>query len=102
MKSKPSSRRFKGPLASYNRLEELVPPALAPVPPRFAGLSAAGIGKSLWRLVLEDEIRKYGSEGLLSGKKVRDQGQHMRGRRSNDERLGAARRPMCPSSTPPW
>ena len=28
---------FKGPLASYNRLEELVPPALAPVPPRSPG-----------------------------------------------------------------
>ena len=25
---------FKGPLASYGRLDELVPPALAPVPPR--------------------------------------------------------------------
>ena len=28
---------FKGPLASYGRLEELVPPALAPVAPRSPG-----------------------------------------------------------------
>ena len=26
---------FKGPLASYGRLDELVPPALAPIAPRF-------------------------------------------------------------------
>ena len=28
---------FKGPLASYGRLDELVPPALAPVAPRSPG-----------------------------------------------------------------
>jgi amidase len=28
---------FKGPLASYGRLDELVAPALAPVPPRSPG-----------------------------------------------------------------
>src|SRR5437868_2327085 len=28
---------FKGPVASYGRLDELVPPSLAPVPPRSPG-----------------------------------------------------------------
>jgi hypothetical protein len=44
---------FKGPLASYGRLEELVPPALAPVAPRYPDIGrrhrkirmAPGIGK---------------------------------------------------------
>ena len=35
---------FKGPLASYNRLEELVPPALAPIPPRSPGYRPPGSG----------------------------------------------------------
>ena len=48
---------FKGPLASYGRLEELVPPALAPVAPRSPGYRPSACRKSLWRLVLEDEYQ---------------------------------------------
>jgi len=32
---------FKGPLASYGRLDELVPPALAPIAPRSPGYRPA-------------------------------------------------------------
>src|ERR1700721_575855 len=60
---------FKGPLASYGRLEELVPPALAPVAPRSPGYrpppSENPYGAWYWKTNI-----KTGSEGLLSGKKV--------------------------------
>src|SRR5215468_10356255 len=61
---------FKGPLASYGRLEELVPPALSAIPPRSPGYrpppSENPYGAWYWKT----DIRKAGSEGLLSGKKV--------------------------------
>src|SRR5215469_870636 len=60
---------FKGPLASYGRLEELVPPALAPVAPRSPGYrplpSENPYGAWYWKTNI-----KTGSEGLLSGKSV--------------------------------
>src|SRR6266699_6230914 len=60
---------FKGPLASYGRLEELVPPALAPVAPRSPGYrppaSENPYGAWYWKTNINT-----GAEGLLSGKKV--------------------------------
>src|ERR1700733_3991794 len=60
---------FKGPLASYGRLEELVPPALAPVAPRSPGYRPSAsenpYGAWYWKTNI-----KTGSDGLLSGKKV--------------------------------
>src|SRR6516164_1243603 len=60
---------FKGPLASYGRLEELVPPALAPIAPRSPGYrpqpSENPYGAWYWKT----DIKTRG-EGLLSGKKV--------------------------------
>src|SRR6202162_2195957 len=60
---------LKGPLASYGRLEELVPPALAPVAPRAPGhrppASENPNGAWYWKTNI-----KTGREGLLSGKKV--------------------------------
>ena len=60
---------FKGPLASYGRLEELVPPALAPVAPRSPGYRPSAsenpYGAWYWKTNI-----KTGGEGLLSGKKV--------------------------------
>src|SRR5215467_9724498 len=61
---------FKGPLASYGRLDELVPPALAPIVPRSPGYrpppSENPYGAWYWKT----DIKKAGSDGLLSGKKV--------------------------------
>src|SRR6201987_1539730 len=60
---------FKGPLASYGRLDELVPPALAPVAPRSPGYrpppSENPYGAWYWKTNIETA-----SEGLLSGKRV--------------------------------
>ena len=60
---------FKGPLASYGRLDELVPPALAPVAPRSPGYRPSAsenpYGAWYWKTNIQT-----GAEGLLSGKKV--------------------------------
>src|SRR6185436_10558525 len=60
---------FKGPLASYDRLDELVPQALAPIAPRSPGYRPAAsenpYGGWYWKTNIET-----GAEGLLSGKKV--------------------------------
>src|SRR4051812_47121816 len=60
---------FKGPLASYGRLDELVPPALAPIAPRSPGdrpgASENPYGAWYWKTNI-----KTGAEGLLDGKKV--------------------------------
>jgi amidase len=60
---------FKGPLASYGRLDELVPPALGAVAPRSPGYrppaSENPYGAWYWKTDI-----KTGSEGLLSGKSV--------------------------------
>src|SRR4030081_797060 len=60
---------FKGPLASYGRLDELVPPALAPGAPRSPGYrpmaSENPYGAWYWKTNIQT-----GAEGLLSGKKV--------------------------------
>src|SRR6202158_2527901 len=60
---------FKGPLASYGRLDELVAPALAPVPPRSPGYRPATsenpYGAWYWKTNIHS-----GKEGLLSGKKI--------------------------------
>src|ERR1700741_2904761 len=67
--AKAFQQAFKGPLAAYGRLEELVPPALAPVAPRSPGYrpppSENPFGAWYWRTNI-----KSGSEGLLSGKAV--------------------------------
>src|SRR3982074_315624 len=60
---------FKGPLASYGRLDELVPPSLAPVAPRSPGYRPSAsenpYGAWYWKTNIQT-----GAEGLLSGKKV--------------------------------
>src|SRR5947199_9145498 len=60
---------FKGPLASYGRLDELVPPALAPIAPRSPGYRPAAsehpYGAWYWKTKIQT-----GAEGLLSGKKL--------------------------------
>src|ERR1700756_1817129 len=60
---------FKGPLASYGRLEELVPPALGPIAPRSPGYrpppSENPYGAWYWKTDI-----KTRSEGLVSGKKI--------------------------------
>src|SRR5258708_8796770 len=60
---------FKGPLASYGRLEELVPPSLAPVAPRSPGYrppaSENPYGAWYWKTDIST-----GAKGLLSRKKV--------------------------------
>src|ERR1700741_3959846 len=60
---------FKGPLASYGRLEQLVPPQLAPIAPRSPGYrpppSENPYGAWYWKT----DIRS-GRDGLLNGKKV--------------------------------
>src|SRR5262245_35659844 len=62
-------KAFKGPLASYGRLEELVPPALAPIPPRSPGYRPSAsenpYGGWYWKTNIHS-----GSNGLLSGKRV--------------------------------
>ena len=60
---------FKGPLASYGRLEELVPPSLAPVAPRSPGYRPAASENPFGAWYWKTNIRS-GSDGLLSGKKV--------------------------------
>src|ERR1700680_834763 len=60
---------FKGPLASYGRLDELVPPALAPVAPRSPGYRPSASENPYGAWYWKTNIRA-GAEGLLSGKKV--------------------------------
>src|SRR6202049_2905525 len=60
---------FKGPLASYGRLDELVPPALALVPPRSAGYRPTAAENPYGAWYWKTNIHT-GAEGLLSGKKV--------------------------------
>src|SRR5215469_12225187 len=60
---------FKGPLASYGRLEELVPPALAPVAPRSPGYRPGASENPNGAWYWKTDIKTRG-EGLLSGKKV--------------------------------
>src|SRR5262252_11013927 len=61
---------FKGPLASYGRLGELVPPQLAPIVPRSPGYRPPASENPYGAWYWKTDIRKAGSEGLLSGKKV--------------------------------
>src|SRR3981081_48292 len=60
---------LKGPWASCGRLDELVPPALAPVAPRSPGYAPGAsenpYGAWYWKTNIQT-----GAEGLLSGKKV--------------------------------
>src|ERR1700716_3896585 len=60
---------FKGPLASYGRLDELVPPSLAPVAPRSRGYRPSASdnphGAWYWKTNIH-----AGGQGLLSGKKI--------------------------------
>src|SRR5260370_22820772 len=60
---------FKGPLASYGRLDELVPPALAPVAPRSPGYRPAQAENPYGAWYWKTNI-KTSAEGLLSGKKL--------------------------------
>src|SRR6266852_8491522 len=61
---------FKGPLVSYNRLEELVAPALAPVAPRSPGYRPPASENTYGAWYWKTDIKKAGGDGLLSGKKV--------------------------------
>jgi amidase len=60
---------FKGPLASYGRLEELVPPQLAPIAPRSPGYRPPPPENPYGAWYWKTDIRS-GRDGLLSGKKV--------------------------------
>src|ERR1700721_1630970 len=60
---------FKGPLASYGRLEELVPPALAPVAPRSPGYRPSAAENPYGAWYWKTHIHS-GGDGLLSGKKI--------------------------------
>ena len=60
---------FKGPLASYGRLDELVPPTLAPIAPRSPGYRPSASENPYGAWYWKTNIRT-GAEGLLSGKKV--------------------------------
>jgi amidase len=60
---------FKGPLASYGRLEELVPPALAAVAPRSPGYRPPPPENPYGAWYWKTNIKATG-EGLLSGKRV--------------------------------
>src|SRR6266704_48432 len=57
---------FKGPLASYGRLDELVPPALAPVAPRSPGYRPSASENPYGAWYWKTNIRT-GSEGLMNG-----------------------------------
>src|SRR3954449_796656 len=60
---------FKGPLASYGRLDELGAPSLGPVAPRSPGYRPSASenpnGAWYWKTNIQT-----GAEGLLSGKKI--------------------------------
>src|ERR1700759_3930133 len=60
---------FKGPLASYGRLDELVPPGLAPIAPRSPGYRPSAsenpYGAWYWKTNIH-----AGGDGLLTGKKI--------------------------------
>jgi amidase len=60
---------FKGPIASYGRLDELVPPSLAPVPPRSPGYRPAAAENPFGAWYWKTDICT-GAEGLLKGRKV--------------------------------
>src|SRR2546423_6999366 len=60
---------FKGPLASYGRLDELVPPALAPVAPRSPGYRPSASENPYGAWYWKTEI-STGAKGLLAGKKI--------------------------------
>src|SRR3954470_9466245 len=60
---------FKGPLASYGRLDELVPPALAPVAPRSPGYRPQASENPYGAWYWKTDIRS-GATGLLAGKKI--------------------------------
>jgi hypothetical protein len=60
---------FKGPLASYGRLDELVPPALAPIAPRSPGYRLSE-SENLYGAWYGKTNIHVGGEGLLSGKKI--------------------------------
>src|SRR5258708_17610769 len=60
---------FKGSLVSYGRLDELVPPALAPVPPRSPGYRPSASENPYGGWYWKTDIRS-GAKGLLSGKKI--------------------------------
>ena len=57
----------------------------------LARIPAFRVRKSLWRLVLEDGYQNR-QRRTVERQEGRDQGQHLRGRRADDERLGIARR----------
>src|ERR1700726_1636813 len=60
---------FKGPLASYGRLDELVQPTLAPVGLRSPGYRPSALENPYGAWYWKTNIH-IGGEGLLSGKKV--------------------------------
>src|SRR4051794_6234072 len=60
---------FKGPLASYGRLDELVPPGLAPVSPRSPGYRPAASENPYNAWYWKTNIHTGGT-GLLSGEKI--------------------------------
>jgi amidase len=60
---------FKGPLASYGRLEELVAPNLGPIAPRSPGYRPSATENPYGAWYWKTEI-STGAKGLLAGKKL--------------------------------
>src|SRR3977135_2788604 len=60
---------FKGPLASYGRLDELVPPSLAPIAPRSPGYRPPASENPYGAWYWKTNIRSGGA-GPVSGKKI--------------------------------
>src|SRR3954454_355813 len=60
---------FKGPLASYGRLEELVAPNLGPIAPRSPGYRPSASENPYGAWYWKTEI-STGAKGLLAGKKI--------------------------------
>ena len=75
---------FKGPLASYGRLDELVPPALAPIAPRSPGYRPAAsenpYGAWYWKtnihagmgISFEDYCRLTGNPDFIAPDRIAD------------------------------
>src|SRR5258708_9681895 len=67
---------FKGPLASYGRLDELVPPGLAPVSPRSPGYRPAASENPYNAWYWKTNIRTGGARPRGAGRGARNENIH--------------------------